>query len=114
MHFLNEAFWFLVSGIPARQEICSGVERTHYSSTFQEERNQKDHSTLPVITQDIFIMGIACSCFLGQLPDAFLMVFIVPVTPGQPDLLLRELNTQVFVSLGHLLHRSQSENQRRN
>lgn len=73
---------------------------------------EETEASLPVVTQNILIVGIACSCLLGQLPDALLMVFIIPVTPSQPDLLLRKLNTQVLMSLGHLLHRPQPENQR--
>lgn len=76
------------------------------------KRQKYRASSLPVVTQNILIMSIACSCFLGQLPDALLMVFIIPITPSKPDFLLRKLNTQVLMSLGHLLHRPQPENQR--
>jgi len=42
----------------------------------------------PVVAEDVLIMGIASPGLLCQLPDAFLMVVIVFICPGEPDLLL--------------------------
>lgn len=74
-----------------------------YTLTWREDAA----GSSPVVAEDILVMGIASPGLLRQLPDAFLMVVVVLVRPGEPDLLLRVLDAQVLVGLGHLLHWSQ-------
>lgn len=59
---------------------------------------------VPVVTEHVLIVGIACPRLLGQLPHTLLVMFVVPVRPREPHFLFRVLDAEVLMRLGHLLH----------